>query len=573
MPLAPRRALAALAAVMLLPLAAGAEQQDVKGAADHALFPRPPGYVVWSYAAPELDQEKFRDGKGGRETVEGKVVRIRYTIRPADKARAMSDLALVRRHRDVIRAQGGVVLVESRFELSGRFERDGNEVWVAVLTNDQGAEYDLIVAERPAPPRPVAPSASAPGAAGGAPGVAVAPPPGAVAAPGSLSAPVAGARPVAPDLTPAVDSVLPVRARHGKTVVLGGKNLKHVNAVRFVDAGGQPWPAPTWAYESSGGRLRVIVPPIPHTQYRLEVVSGWGTARGATPVQLYQLPLNEPPDMKARTQRALRSVVALLETKGQISGAVAGEMRRKIDVSGFHDAAEGISAIQDLALAEAEAAVGGPVSQDVVLLSFLTGRPLVEVAMSWRHCHSMQYGVGSSSDVIRYGIGPPQNEGSVLGPCAGRDRRWHSHVTPASVGNVGAIASAIRSGTRPSAIPEHLHTEVGFRTGRVYYAPIDDDGWYTDALNFGFGAYDFVSDHWATVIAGVKIVLIMYVAEIGCAVATLTTAGLGCGPILVWAGVAIAKQVAVILVAEGIVEVPGIPKDTLVAAISAIPEP
>jgi hypothetical protein len=374
------------------------------------------------------------------------------------------------------------------------------------------------------------------------------------------------------NLAPDVTTVTPARAQRGGAIVVSGTNLQYVTDVALVDARGS-WPANVWSYNRSARTLRVTVPSLPVGAYSLRASNGWGADASVGTVQIYQEPISEPPDARQKLKSSLVKIVEEHRRLQWLSASEAAALSAKYNSGNFTDLVAALNEMQGVMRREAEAAVGGPVANNVLVLALKTGRPVREIALNWRHCHSLQVGI-VEANVTSYRIGPPVREGQIFGPsCNGPNARWHSHVVPASISTAGQVATAIQTGGRPVSIPSHHHTEARFETGRIWYAPIEDDAWYSDLTDGAVYAFDWVQQHSDTIWAGAEILLIAYVAQIGCAAMVLSNGGAGCGPVIAWAAVEISKRVAVILVAEGVIEVPGVPKQALIMGINAIPVP
>jgi outer membrane protein OmpA-like peptidoglycan-associated protein len=134
----------------LTPVLAGA-QQDVRGSADHPLFPtRMPGYYISNYQQSEFDSYKFRVGKD-TVTVEGKVTRINYR-RPREVAHPGA-LAIRRNYENAIKERGGQLVGEAgSASVFKAATPDGSEVWVEVYASNTPSApiYRLVIVEKTA---------------------------------------------------------------------------------------------------------------------------------------------------------------------------------------------------------------------------------------------------------------------------------------------------------------------------------------------------------------------------------------------------------------------------------------
>ncbi len=132
--------IAALLSLLPLSLAVStlAAQNDVANGADHPLLPRVEGYYLWSYRSNEPEIERFRRAQdGSRDSIEGRITRMRYGFRRGQSQPAATGLAIVRYYQGLVERYGGTILFQSQYhELGARFVRDTREYWVMVT---QGA--------------------------------------------------------------------------------------------------------------------------------------------------------------------------------------------------------------------------------------------------------------------------------------------------------------------------------------------------------------------------------------------------------------------------------------------------
>lgn len=550
--------------------AALAAQADVAGSSDHRLFPRIAGYAIASYRSGDPDAEQFRNGQGlARDTIEGRITRFRYAIPRG--ARPATSVGLVRHYEGVIQRLGGGVLISNTAfgELTARLVHEGREYWLHVAAENL-EEYLLVIGERPAPV--VVAAASRAGAPVGAAGMARRP----GIAPRGARAPRLTAPPRL-NLAPVIASFAPAARQSGELVRIAGTNLNRPTAVRFIDARGDAWDASVYSFEACSDNLKVVLPSLPAGQYRIAVSSPLGTGQSATTLGVFFTPVSERPDARTRLRVAMRRIVDQYQRRGYVTAAGAAGLLRRIDGGQLTGVGAALDAMHDVVLGEAVAAVGGPVSESVVLIALRSGRPLTEIAMQWRHCHEVmrEQGIGAQGGVARAGVGigePPVGEGRILGDCAGGEgARWHSHVTPMSIGNAVLLQDAIRTGSAPAAIPAHRHTEAGFAAGTVWYASIAADAWYAGFVAGAMDAVEWVDEHSETIISVAKITGYVVVGTVGCAVGLVFTAGAGCAASFIAIAGPIAKETAKILVQEEAVTVDGVDKETLLAGIEAIP--
>ncbi|MGV8040187.1 MAG: OmpA family protein [Thermoanaerobaculaceae bacterium] len=131
--------------VLLAPLVALGQEQDVEGSKDHPLLSRMPGFYITQYEQSEFASHAFL--VGGRETqVEGRLTRILYAKQ--FDAREPSRLQILRNHESALAKVGGTVLTSDADGSSYlKLARDGREVWVhvdAYITS----QYGLWIVEK-----------------------------------------------------------------------------------------------------------------------------------------------------------------------------------------------------------------------------------------------------------------------------------------------------------------------------------------------------------------------------------------------------------------------------------------
>lgn len=124
-------------------------RQDVKGSADHLLFPnRMPGYSISNYQQQEFSSYKFRTRPP--QTIEGKYTRIHYYLK--DTTQHPGGLAIRRNYENAIKSVGGQVLHSDNNVTVMKATRNGVDIWVEVQasTNYAGRYYFLHIVERKA---------------------------------------------------------------------------------------------------------------------------------------------------------------------------------------------------------------------------------------------------------------------------------------------------------------------------------------------------------------------------------------------------------------------------------------
>lgn len=122
-------------------------QQDVRGSADHPLFPnRMPGYSISNYQQQAFSAYKFRTRPP--QSIEGKYTRIHYYLK--DVKEHPGGLAIRRNYENAIKAAGGQVVFSDDNVSVLKATRDGVEVWAEVQAslNYAGRYYFLHIIER-----------------------------------------------------------------------------------------------------------------------------------------------------------------------------------------------------------------------------------------------------------------------------------------------------------------------------------------------------------------------------------------------------------------------------------------
>lgn len=124
-------------------------QQDVRGSADHPLFPkRMPDYYISSYRFSDFEAHKIALAKG-YEVVEGKVTRINYRRKPG--VTNPGGLAIRRNYENAITDIGGtVVRGGGNLSVLRVTTKDSKDVWVEVSASDSPSAqiYQLTITER-----------------------------------------------------------------------------------------------------------------------------------------------------------------------------------------------------------------------------------------------------------------------------------------------------------------------------------------------------------------------------------------------------------------------------------------
>ncbi len=139
--------LVVVAACLLSPAVAFAQDADVEGGKDHPLFTRMPGYVIQRYTEEAFGTHKFIPGPGRDAIdVEGKYYEIRYSLKPG--AKQPGQLEVLRNYENACKAIGGQVLVSNRDGSSYlKLVKNGRETWVEVSAYITD-EWTLFIVEK-----------------------------------------------------------------------------------------------------------------------------------------------------------------------------------------------------------------------------------------------------------------------------------------------------------------------------------------------------------------------------------------------------------------------------------------
>ena len=149
-----------VAACLLSPAFALAQDADVEGGKDHPLFTRMPGYVIQRYTEEAFGTHKFLPGPGRDPIdVEGKYYEIRYTLKSG--AKQPSQIEVLRNYENACKAIGGQVLASNRDGSSFlKLVKNGRETWVEVSAYITD-EWTLFIVEKGAMEQSVVANAEA----------------------------------------------------------------------------------------------------------------------------------------------------------------------------------------------------------------------------------------------------------------------------------------------------------------------------------------------------------------------------------------------------------------------------
>jgi len=284
--------LALLTCVCLPPAALAAQTTDRPGSSDHRLFPRISGYVIYAHRDEDPVMEQFRNGQGSaRDTIEGRVTRIDYTLPTGSTQPPTPPLGLVRHYEGIVQQLGGTILYRQPTfgELTARLVQNGREFWIYVHAENR-EQYGVLIAERSAPVRAGAIALGGSNGAGSCPCTGQGPSgpaqaAGATLLPGSARLFAAAAARFALD-TGWVPVVQPSRATSNTVVLIRGAHVEDATEVRFGDT-------PAVIRSRGASELMVVVPVRPVGLVPV-VVSGPAGARTARDsFQIYQNPIDD----------------------------------------------------------------------------------------------------------------------------------------------------------------------------------------------------------------------------------------------------------------------------------------
>jgi outer membrane protein OmpA-like peptidoglycan-associated protein len=136
--------LAALATLVVLPLALAAQETDEEGCKDHPLLTRMKGFYISSCEA-SFDAVEFYVGEDKVQTLEGQKTVINYNL--AEGAATPSELQILRNYANAVKSSGGTIVYESDIYISLKIVKGGGQVWVAVSAANSGTAYSLTILE------------------------------------------------------------------------------------------------------------------------------------------------------------------------------------------------------------------------------------------------------------------------------------------------------------------------------------------------------------------------------------------------------------------------------------------
>lgn len=144
---------------LALAAAAGAQQKDVVGCKDHALFTRMPTYWIHSCTEKEFDRRTFVLGEGKTMEVEGHLWDLRYYPQATATSKP-SDIQILKNFENAVLKLGGQRVATRKGKDTYKINRDGQEFWVEVSAEFTG-KYGLLIVQREAMAQDVVANAEA----------------------------------------------------------------------------------------------------------------------------------------------------------------------------------------------------------------------------------------------------------------------------------------------------------------------------------------------------------------------------------------------------------------------------
>ena len=120
-------------------------QSDVKGAKDHPLVTRMPGYYIDQYETKEFDKytSAYVDGAAG--VWEGKITTLEYYIK--EGATQASMIQIARNYQNAFTKAGGKTLYAQDRVFGGKIVKDGATCYVHVEAFNEGRQYSVVIVE------------------------------------------------------------------------------------------------------------------------------------------------------------------------------------------------------------------------------------------------------------------------------------------------------------------------------------------------------------------------------------------------------------------------------------------
>jgi len=136
--------------VFVFSISAAFAQEDAKGCKDHPMFTRMDNFYIARCKEEKFDQVDFRDEKGKRIKVEGKLYKIDYNMKKGFTP--PSGLQVIRNYENAIKKIGGMkVYQEDQYEIWLKLDKQGKTFWVYVDSwhgGGKGETYGITIVEK-----------------------------------------------------------------------------------------------------------------------------------------------------------------------------------------------------------------------------------------------------------------------------------------------------------------------------------------------------------------------------------------------------------------------------------------
>lgn len=127
-------------------------QEDAQGCQDHPMFTRMENFYIDRCKEVKFDAVDFRDEKGNRIMVEGRIVRIDYKIKKGFTP--PSGLQVIRNYENAVKKIGGdKVYQDGSYNIWLRLDKQGKTFWVFVDSwhgGGKGETYGITIVEKEA---------------------------------------------------------------------------------------------------------------------------------------------------------------------------------------------------------------------------------------------------------------------------------------------------------------------------------------------------------------------------------------------------------------------------------------
>ncbi|MGQ9571388.1 MAG: OmpA family protein [Thermodesulfovibrionales bacterium] len=127
-------------------------QEDREGCKDHPMFTRMDNFYIQNCKEEKFDQVDFRDEKGKKIKVEGRVYKIDYNIKKGFTP--PSGLQVIRNYENAIKKIGGIkVYQDGSYAIWLKLDKGGKTFWVYVDSwhgGGKGETYGITIVEKEA---------------------------------------------------------------------------------------------------------------------------------------------------------------------------------------------------------------------------------------------------------------------------------------------------------------------------------------------------------------------------------------------------------------------------------------